>query len=147
MAFNLLKTSAKSWYSEGTLKRSGIGALEPAELAQSLIPSEWSWRVNCTEPSSLHAHIYAAAETREMGGAVPGDDGGTTEVVRGDGRIRGGTTSSEDEAGGLGPRGAGKLCTLEQKVMLLSNQSINGLCWQSQLCPRTSEQEESSKVT
>ena len=67
MAFDLLKTSAKSWYSEGTLERSGIGALEPAELAQSLIPSEWSWRVNCTEPSSLHACIYTAAETREMG--------------------------------------------------------------------------------
>ena len=78
---------------------------------------------------------------------VPGDDGGTTEVVGEDGRIGGGTTSSEDEAGGLGPRGAGKLCTLEQKVMLLSNQSINGSCQWSQLCPRTSKQEESSKVT
>jgi len=68
--------------------------------------------VNCTEPSSLHVRINAAAETREMWGAVPGDDGAEIFAIGADGVGTGaegdGATSSE-EAGGQGPRFAGKL--------------------------------------
>jgi len=68
--------------------------------------------VNCTEPSSLHVRINAAAETREMWGAVPGDDGAEIFAIRADrvgtGAEGDGATSSE-EAGGRGPRFAGKL--------------------------------------
>ena len=38
-------------------------------------------------------------------------------------------------------------CSGEQKEILLITQSINGLLWVSQLCPRTREQEPSSRVT
>ena len=42
---------------------------------------------------------------------------------------------------------AGMDCSGEQKEILLIAQSINGLLWVSQLCPRTREQELSSGVT
>ena len=42
---------------------------------------------------------------------------------------------------------AGMDCSGEQKEILLVAQSINGLLWVSQLCPRTREQEPSSGVT
>ena len=38
-------------------------------------------------------------------------------------------------------------CSSEWKEILLITQSINGLLWVSQLCPRTREQELSSGVT
>ena len=38
-------------------------------------------------------------------------------------------------------------CKDEQKFIDLFTQSISGLCWASQLYPRTKEQEESSRVT
>ena len=41
-------------------------------------------------------------------------------------------------------RFAGTDCSGEQKEILLVAQSINGLLWVSQLCPRTREQEPSS---
>ena len=44
-------------------------------------------------------------------------------------------------------RFAGMDCSGEQKEILLIAQSINGLLWVSQLCPRTREQEPSSRVT
>ena len=44
-------------------------------------------------------------------------------------------------------RFAGMDCSSEQKEILLIAQSINGLLWVSQLCPRTREQELSSGVT
>ena len=42
---------------------------------------------------------------------------------------------------------AGMDCFGEQKEILLVVQSINRLLWVSQLCPRTREQELSSRVT
>ena len=44
-------------------------------------------------------------------------------------------------------RGAGPLCSAEQKEIWPVDQSINGLYCLSQLYPRTAEQEESSNVT
>jgi len=56
--------------------------------------------------------INAAAETREMWGAVPGNNGAEIFAIGAD-RVRtraeGDDTTSSEEAGGRGPRFAGKL--------------------------------------
>ena len=44
-------------------------------------------------------------------------------------------------------KGAGLVCADIQKVMLLVTQSINGLWWVSQLCPKMIAQEPSNRVT
>jgi len=56
--------------------------------------------------------INAAAETREMWGAVPGNYGAEIFAIGADGvgtRAEGDGATSSEEAGGRGPRFAGKL--------------------------------------
>ena len=60
-----------------------------------------------------------------------------------EGSVDNGRVEGYKEARGF----AGIDCSSEWKEILLVAQSINGLLWVSQLCPRTREQEPSSGVT
>jgi hypothetical protein len=92
------------------------------------------------EPPSRQAFMNAAQLTNSMEGAWPSDAIGISEV-----RVSESKTEVGDNGGAL--RGAGLGCSEVWNVILLDTQSINGLWWVSQLCPRTMEQDPSNEVT
>ena len=95
------------------------------------------------DPGSLQARANAAAPISEMLGGLVGSEGSGIFGVSGKAERRdsGGDSSTSST------RAAEALVGMVQKAILLFTQSINGLCWVSQLCPRTKEQDESSCVT
>jgi hypothetical protein len=89
-----------------------------------------------TEPSCLQASAKAAAPIRAIRGA---------SNFRADGS---GCGSGTVEVRALASRGVAKPPGwVFRNVILPNTQSINGLCQVSQLCPRTTEQDKSNKVT
>ena len=91
-----------------------------------------SWKV--IEPSILQAHLNAAAFMRVIGGAwsLGGVSAGLDLVV-----------VCVLTVGDV----VRSICLEVQKVILPNTQSISGLWWVSQLCPRTIKQEGSREVT
>ena len=75
-----------------------------------------------------------------MGGALRSENHGVQE---------GPETAGEGVLGGCRDvhGGVGMSCLGEQNEILLDTQSINGLWWVSQLCPRMRKQEPSNGVT
>ena len=94
-----------------------------------------------TDPSSQVAHMKAALLMISMLG-----DGGR------DVHCESGTDDGVSEVGDTALGSDGELngvrldCTGVRNVILLMTQSINGLCWASQLCPRMIAQEPSNGV-
>ena len=82
-AFFLLKMSAKSWYSKGTLVRSMVSlGDEESERAVERAETELRKRANWTEPSNLQARWKAAALMKEIFRHIsPGALGNSGDVV------------------------------------------------------------------
>ena len=78
-----------------------------------------------------------------MLGGLIGSEGSGIFGVSGEAERR----DSGGDSGMSSTRAAEALVGMVWKAILLFTQSINGLCWVSQLCPRTKEQDESSCVT
>ena len=95
------------------------------------------------DPGSLPACANAAAPISKMLGGLAGSEGSGIFRVSGKAERR----DSGGDSGTSSNQAAEALVGMVQKAILLFPQSINGLGWVSQLCPRTKEQDESSCVT
>ena len=69
-----LKTSARSWYSDGREERSGGGAAVALPERPRASEGAWARMVNWTVSFCRMMVAKAAAETREMGGGTLGTD-------------------------------------------------------------------------
>ena len=141
LALLLLNMSANSRYAIGMSMRSVGSGSELEEVALSSLDQDGVLRLKVTEPSSCTALANVAGMTNSMEGAWWSDCLGGSRSGVGSLTIR---TSSKGSAelGGVGLDSAGV-----QNDILLVAQSINRLFWASQLCPTTTMQEPSNRVT
>ena len=144
----MLKMSANSWYLEGTLDRSGASAsfAELAWMSKERRQSSRLW-----EPRSFDIHKNATAPIIVMLDYSESDmevsDVGMETTESDDCR---GISKKDGDANGVLAmtwEEARFFCKDRQKFIDLFTQSISGVCWASQLYPRTKEQEKSSGVT
>ena len=93
----------------------------------------------------MHTRAYAAVLMKVIGGARrPGASGVSFRGACGGEGARDEASSHKESGGELG---VGIWCDGSLSVILPNPQSINGLKWVSQLCPRTIQQSESNEVT
>ena len=147
-ALVLLKTSVNSWYSEGILERSEASAsfVKLAWMSEEQRQSSKLW-----EPKSFDMCKNAVTPMITMLGCSELDtevsDAGIETVESNDCRRE--SRKDGDANGVLAAmwEGVRFFCKDRQKFINSFTQSISGLCWASQLYPRTKEQEKSSRVT